>query len=252
MRGHHHRLRRAAWVIQPHILPRAHATPASRNPQTRLGLQDGLDDVLGPAAQGDGHGVVLRAPEEALVPHEVHDLLPALEALEAREGATVGVHAALVVQDVDELEPVALPGGEVVRVVGGRDLDRARPERHVHQLGVADHGHLAAQDRVDQKLAVQSLRNARGEGMDNAAPSTRPRDASHRHPLHQSATAQVPSIIVPAGPPRRCDLCLHTGRTPPHVYTHRGSPAPLPCSGGPPGAPRPPCRPASSPGASWR
>ena len=56
------------------------------------------------------------------------------------------------IQDVDQLKPVALARGVVVRVVRGGDLHAARAERRVHG-GVGDHGDLAAHQRQNQRLA---------------------------------------------------------------------------------------------------
>lgn len=48
------------------------------------------------------------------------------------EGRAVVVECALGVEDVDELQVVALAAVVVVGVVRRRDLDRTRAERHVH------------------------------------------------------------------------------------------------------------------------
>ena len=53
----------------------------------------------------------------------------------ARKAPAVRVDLALVVKDIDELQAVTLAALEVVRVVRGRDLDRAGAKGHVDQLG---------------------------------------------------------------------------------------------------------------------
>mmetsp|Transcript_6391 Transcript_6391/g.18099 ORF Transcript_6391/g.18099 Transcript_6391/m.18099 type:complete len:361 (-) Transcript_6391:857-1939(-) len=121
-----------------------------------LGLQDGLDDVLGARAQAESHGVVRLAPEQALGLEELGDLHAALEPGHPRElPGPVAVDAPDVVQDVDTLELVPLAGGKVVGVVRGSDLHRPGSEAHVHQDRVCNDGNLPAVHGVPHVLAVQ-------------------------------------------------------------------------------------------------
>ena len=65
------------------------------------------------------------------------------------------VDGAVVGQDVDELEAVALAGRKIVGVVRWRDFDGTRPEGHVNQLRVGDDGDLAPVQRMHHVLAMQ-------------------------------------------------------------------------------------------------
>lgn len=71
--------------------------------------------------------------------------------------APMGVDPAIVVQDVDALQVVALASGVVIGIVGRGDLDCSSAEAHVHQLGVLDDGHLATFQRMHHELAMQVL-----------------------------------------------------------------------------------------------
>ena len=67
------------------------------------------------------------------------------------------VDGAVVGQDVDEVEAVALAGRKIVGVVRWRDFDGTRPEGHVTQLRVGDDGMhhvLAMQVRIPANAVV--------------------------------------------------------------------------------------------------
>ena len=84
------------------------------------------------------------------------DLLPRLEAVEARVGGAGGRrHLSVEADHGDRLERVPLPRLEVVRVVSGRHLHDARPELRVHE-GVGDHGDLAARERQRRALSGEA------------------------------------------------------------------------------------------------
>lgn len=91
----------------------------------------------------------------------------------------------VVVKDVDELEAVALAGGEVVGVVGGRDLDRACVE---HKRTAEGRGEGAGQGQrqggeATLKLNVAPQRSPVPDDMSASSPplslhraQTRPRN----------------------------------------------------------------------------
>lgn len=72
------------------------------------------------------------------------------------------VERAIVVQNVDEFQVVPLARQKIVGVVSRCDLDDASPEIHVHELCVEDDGQAAADDGVDEELAVEALVSERG------------------------------------------------------------------------------------------
>ena len=55
----------------------------------------------------------------------------------------MGIDPAIIIQNVDALQIMALAGGEVIGVVSRRDLHRASAKAHVHQLCILDDGHSA-------------------------------------------------------------------------------------------------------------
>ena len=79
------------------------------------------------------------------------------EALLASKLAAKGIDGAVVLQDVDEVQVVALARSKIVGVVGRRDLHGSCSKAHVHQLGVLDDGHLTPIQGMHHKLAVQVL-----------------------------------------------------------------------------------------------
>ncbi|KAI3493165.1 hypothetical protein L1887_42182 [Cichorium endivia] len=111
-----------------------------------LRLHDGLDDVSGTRADGHGHGVVLGLNVAADLLELVDDSTTRREALHAGKVAAVFVEGTVVVEDVDELEVVALADLVIVGVVRRGDLDGTGSELHVDDDGVGDDGDLAAGD----------------------------------------------------------------------------------------------------------
>ena len=69
----------------------------------------------------------------------------------------MSIDPAVIVQDVDALQAVALASGKVIGVMGGCDLDSSGTKAHVHQLSVLNDGHLAPIQGVYHKLAMQLL-----------------------------------------------------------------------------------------------
>ncbi len=102
------------------------------------GEPGGLDGRLAARAVADGVRVrALLGDDAALVAHGLDDGGPGLEAVEPPlERAGDGDDGPLV-HDREHVEPVPLPDGEVVRVVGRGDLDRAGAELRV-DVGVGD------------------------------------------------------------------------------------------------------------------
>ena len=70
------------------------------------------------------------------------------------------VDSAIIVQDIDALQVVALASGKVVRVMGWCDFDCSSTKAHVHQLSVLNDGHLAPVQGMYHELAVQVLVSA--------------------------------------------------------------------------------------------
>ena len=93
------------------------------------------------------------------------DRLAGVEPIEPRERPALGGHLRGVVEDRDHRQVVALSGLEVVRVVRGRDLDRAGAELGVDQDRVGDDRELSPEDRVANAFADLGL-VARIVGMD--------------------------------------------------------------------------------------
>mmetsp|Transcript_6107 Transcript_6107/g.16566 ORF Transcript_6107/g.16566 Transcript_6107/m.16566 type:complete len:203 (-) Transcript_6107:869-1477(-) len=119
-----------------------------------LRLEQGLDHVPCARAQTEAHGVLRLAAAEPLVLELGEHVEARIEALATREGPRLGVHVAVVVQDGDHRQVVALAAFEIVGVVGGGHLDRARAKLHLHQLRVADDGNEAVHEGVLEHLAV--------------------------------------------------------------------------------------------------
>lgn len=74
-----------------------------------------------------------------------------------RELAPEGIDGAIVFQDVDEVQIVALASGKVIGVMCRRDFDSTRSKAHVHQLCVLNDRHLPAVQGMHHKLAMQVL-----------------------------------------------------------------------------------------------
>jgi hypothetical protein len=146
--------------------------------------------------------------QEAAVGQHVLDLLPDGEALLALEVAGLLVERAVRVEHDDGREPVAAPHLEVVRVVRGRDLERAGAELRVDVLVGDDrdlaaderqHGHLADQVRVAAVLRVDGHRDVAEQRL-----RTRGRDrdellgAGHRvlHVVERGLAVDVVDLLV--------------------------------------------------------
>ena len=71
--------------------------------------------------------------------------------------AALVIDPPLIIKHRHKRQAVALPRGKVVGVVRGRDLDGARPKRHVHELGVGHDGQLAPVQRVQDVGADEGL-----------------------------------------------------------------------------------------------
>ena len=121
-----------------------------------LVAEEGFD--LHAAALGEADVVddVLDLFEEAEAFHVRDALLAAFVAVEPGVLAALGVHGAVAVHDVDELEVVALADLVVVRVVGGRDLHAAGPLFRVGVL-VLDDRNLPVGEREVHGLADEVL-----------------------------------------------------------------------------------------------
>ena len=89
---------------------------------------EGLDIVVAAVAGADVVGVRLGLDEVALLLKVLDDGIAALVAVHAVVGAAVFVDGAVVGDNADDLKVVAQADLEVVRVVGGGHLDRARAE----------------------------------------------------------------------------------------------------------------------------
>ena len=111
-----------------------------------------LDALAGAVRVRDVVRVGLRAHEPALLAQRGHHRLARLQRGEAGEALAGGLgHAAVLADDDDLLEPVRAADLEVVRVVPGRDLQRARAELRLH-VGVGDDGQPAADERQLRRL----------------------------------------------------------------------------------------------------
>ena len=117
-----------------------------------MGLHHGVAAV----AVAHGVGELLDADQIAHGLDVGHDGLAALFLGEPVVLAGLGLHAAVLVDDLDELEVVVLAEGPVVVVVAGGHLEGARAELAVH-VAVGDDRHLAAADGHDAGLADEVL-----------------------------------------------------------------------------------------------
>ena len=174
-----------AHGFQPHIGHRLHLHEPLR-------AHHRLDDLAARAASGaPASGTVLGLDGQPRGFHVGPQLLARLEAVHARVGPAGRVHLRVLVEHADDLQAVALPDLEVVRVVAGRDLQRARAELHVH-VGVVDHrdrpledGHQAG--RADQ-VAIALVVGMHGHGgvaQDRLRPRRGHRDVALARPILQ-------------------------------------------------------------------
>ena len=112
-------------------------------------LEDRLDNVAGSTADRHLHRVVARLAKQAERRQLLLDERARVHASDAGKLARIGVERAVVVEDVDALEPVPLADLVVVEVVRQRDLDRARAKLHVDGDRVAhDRDPSALDERV--------------------------------------------------------------------------------------------------------
>ena len=154
---------------------RVHAQAAvvdrgDRRPRQLLHRHEPLerDQRLDPLARAVrvGHRVRvgLRARDRSLLAQRLHDGRPRVEHGHAGEALAGRLRHHAVLADHDELlEPVRAADLEVVGVVSGRDLQRARAELRLH-VRVGDDPQPAADERQDRGLADQP-RVARVVGM---------------------------------------------------------------------------------------
>ena len=113
--------------------------------------------IRSPERCENGHvvRVGLGAGDPALLAQGGDDRLARLERGHAREALARRLgHAAVLADRGDLLEPVRAADLEVVRVVAGRDLQRAGAELGLH-VGVGDDLQPAADERQDRRLADQ-------------------------------------------------------------------------------------------------
>jgi hypothetical protein len=114
-----------------------------------------LDPLAGALRVRDAVDELLGADDAALGPQRVDDRLARFEHGHAREALAGGVgHQAVLADDRDLLEPVRAADLEVVRVVPGRDLERAGAELGLDVV-VGDDLQAAADERQDRPLADQ-------------------------------------------------------------------------------------------------
>ena len=122
-----------------------------------LGLEDWLDDVTSPAADGDGHCVILLAAEEPKILERLEHSHARVEAHHALKLSAISRHLTLISEDRDLLEAVTAAALEIIRVVRGRDLDRARPEAHVDEHRVRHDRDLAWHEGMNEEASVELL-----------------------------------------------------------------------------------------------
>mmetsp|Transcript_107571 Transcript_107571/g.304209 ORF Transcript_107571/g.304209 Transcript_107571/m.304209 type:complete len:396 (-) Transcript_107571:445-1632(-) len=122
-----------------------------------LGLQEGLDDVLGPRADPQAHGMRLLADPQALLLQRLLDLLPGLKTVLAAEGATDRVDPPVVVKDADLCKAVPLATLEIVGIMRWCDLHAPRAKVALDHW-VGHHHHLAVRkERVHEGLPDEGL-----------------------------------------------------------------------------------------------
>mmetsp|Transcript_63182 Transcript_63182/g.137390 ORF Transcript_63182/g.137390 Transcript_63182/m.137390 type:complete len:204 (+) Transcript_63182:1678-2289(+) len=122
-----------------------------------LGLQVGLDDVLGSRTQSQAHSVGLLAHPQALLLEGFLNCLARLEAMLLRKGSTEVIDEAVLVENVDLLKFVPLTALEIVVVVGWSDLHASSAELPVHH-GVSNDHHLpVGEERMHELLAHEGL-----------------------------------------------------------------------------------------------
>ena len=80
-----------------------------------------------------------------------------LEAQLASKLPAIDIHPAVIIQNVDAVQVVALARGIVIGVMSWSDLHCSSTKAHVYQLGILDDGNLAPVQGMHHKLAVQVL-----------------------------------------------------------------------------------------------
>ena len=113
-----------------------------------------LDHRLAAIALAYGERVGLDLFQQAKALQVFHHAAAGLKAVQARVGTGFGGHAAVLVDDLDARQIVALAGFEIVRIVGRGDLDCAGAELGVGEV-VENHGELAIHQRQIHGAAVQ-------------------------------------------------------------------------------------------------
>mmetsp|Transcript_40170 Transcript_40170/g.96285 ORF Transcript_40170/g.96285 Transcript_40170/m.96285 type:complete len:738 (+) Transcript_40170:1120-3333(+) len=120
-----------------------------------LGNEIGLDDVPGPRASTEAHGVGLLVHKQPFSAQRLLDCLSRLVPVLAHKLATQLVDVPVVVEDRNELQAVPLTHVVIVGIVGRGNLHRPGPELLVH-VRVRHHHHLPVGEKgVHQLLAHQ-------------------------------------------------------------------------------------------------
>ncbi|KAI7360158.1 valyl-tRNA synthetase-like protein [Hortaea werneckii] len=121
-----------------------------------LWLQHWLNDIFALRAQRDHHLVVGLANEKPKLLEFSDNGVPDIKALLTFERTGIGVHGAVVVEDVDELKVVFLTTLEVIEVMCGCDLDRTSTEVLLDSV-VAKDGKKALSKRMSHVLTQEML-----------------------------------------------------------------------------------------------
>mmetsp|Transcript_74093 Transcript_74093/g.154526 ORF Transcript_74093/g.154526 Transcript_74093/m.154526 type:complete len:218 (+) Transcript_74093:1694-2347(+) len=118
-----------------------------------LRLHERLDDILGPRAKTQLHGVRLLLHPKVFLLEGILYCLTGLIPVLTLELAAELVDVALLVEDGDHLQLVALAALEIVEVVRRGDLDTASAKFTINH-GIRNHYHLSVGvERMDQLLA---------------------------------------------------------------------------------------------------
>jgi hypothetical protein len=172
------------------------------DPHEPLRRQVRLDDRVAALAASERVVMWFHADQPVLRLQALDDLLARVEPVESRELPRFRRHRSVGSDDDDFGKLMAQSGGEVVRVVRGRDFHDPGPEFAVDEDRIFDHGKLAADDRQDRRLTTE-LRGARIVRMDResgvAEHRLRPRrrdDGSRRDAGHVVPDAVQRSLLV--------------------------------------------------------
>ena len=123
--------------------------------QPPLGPDHGLNDIPRSRALGNLHGVVLFLDEQTELLEFLLHLSTSSKSVHAGKLGALGVDRAVVGQDVEHRQPVALADGKIVRVVRRRDLDAPGAELLVHICVGDDHELARRKEGMHQLLADQ-------------------------------------------------------------------------------------------------